>query len=231
LALRLSLLPYPGSHASVHVPLLHARTPLAWPHTLPHVPQFSTSEAVGVSQPSDTKLLQLPQPGTHPAMVHEPPEQPAAAFARVHTVGQAPQCSGSALRSTSHPLFALPSQLANPELHVGVQRPLAHAVVPLGLLQEMPQAPQCKTVLIGASHPFAALASQSPKPASHDPIEQVPVVQDSEAFGTLHTEPQAPQLVSEVRGVSHPLLTFPSHEPHPAEQVGAQAPEVQAVAP
>jgi hypothetical protein len=63
------------------------------------------------------------------------------------------------------------------------------------------------------------------------PSVQVPVLHDAAAFGNEQATPQSPQSVRVRMLRSQPLLRFESQLLKPAEQVGLQAPEVQAVLP
>jgi hypothetical protein len=95
--------------------------------------------------------------------------------------------------------------------------------VPCELVHELPQALQCVTLPSVVSQPFAACASQLPKPASHAPRLHVPLAHDSAAFPNEQTTPQPPQSVSVVVGVSQPSSGFPLQFAKPAAQVGAQS--------
>src|SRR5207245_5304888 len=87
----------------------------------------------------------------------------------------------------------------------------------------LPQAPQlARSRLTSTSQPLATLPSQSAKPArqekSHAPPWQVDV-----AFGRRGQElPQAPQLLTSSRGVSHPSLRL---SPLQSAKPGAQTPD------
>jgi hypothetical protein len=73
-----------------HFPALHAS--LAWfvLHAAPHPPQFASSVAVLVSQPSATFALQSPKPALH-AMAQRPAAQEGAPFRLEQTAPHAPQ--------------------------------------------------------------------------------------------------------------------------------------------
>ena len=85
-------------------------------------------------------------------------------FAFTQVAPQAPQFEESVSVLVSQPLAALPSQLAAPALHEGVQTPDTQEVVPWGLAHVAPHAPQFEVVLSEVSQPEMALLSQSPKP-------------------------------------------------------------------
>jgi hypothetical protein len=107
---------------------------------------------------------------------------------------------------------------------VGSQTPEVHLVVPLALVQLLPQAPQFVVVVRLASQPFVrASPSQLPQPTLQM-IEQAPSEQAAEPLavlqGLLH-EPQCPSVICVL--VSQPLAFTPSQLPQPA----LQAPRMQ----
>jgi len=63
------------------------------------------------------------------------------------------------------------------------------------------------------------------------PIVQVPVLHDAAAFANEHGTPQSPQSVVVRMLRSQPLFRFESQLLKPVAQLGAQAPDVQAVVP
>ena len=93
--------------------------------------------------------------------------------------------------------------------------------VPCALVHVSPQPEQFEVVPSGVSQPGALV--QSTKPALQPTRAQLPVAQDSLAFGRSQTALQAPQLVSEVRLASQPLSGFPSQSLKPGSQVGVQS--------
>jgi hypothetical protein len=105
------------------------------------------------------------------------------------------------------------------------------AAVALAGLHETPQPPQLLKVFSWVSQPLVGLPSQSPYPALHEAIWQVPVEQVPVALAGLHETPQPPQLLVVFSGVSHPLFGLPSQSPYPAAQVGTHTPLVQVVVP
>lgn len=123
-----------------HVPPVHV---FGLAQALPHAPHDAADVSRFVSQPlvaivsqSAKRALQLPISQT-------PLEQAAVAFATVHTFVQPPQCIGSPSRSASQPFAALPSQSANPRLHVNPQAPAVHVAAAFaGTTQALPHAPQ-----------------------------------------------------------------------------------------
>jgi hypothetical protein len=121
----------------------------------------------------------------------------------------------------SQPSETLPLQLANPGLHaVMVQNPLTHAADAFGGAHTAPQAPQLLVlVAMFVSHPFAAMWSQSAKPAAQTSWH-VPFTQEAVAFGPeAQTWPQAPQLLMLVlMFVSQPSVALLLQSAKPGEQ-------------
>ena len=100
--------------------------------------------------------------------------------------------------------------------------------VALAREQDVPQPPQLVSDVSAVSQPFAATASQLPKPALHAPSVQVPVAQLALAFARAHAMPHIPQLAVVVSGASHPFEAFRSQLPKPALHVtSAQLPLAQ----
>jgi hypothetical protein len=99
--------------------------------------------------------------------------------------------------------------------------PPEHAGVAFGSEHAVAQAPQFATdVRVSTSQPFAAFASQLPKPALQGPSAQTPDAHVAIAFANAHALPQAPQFAIEVwMLVSHPLAVFPSQSARPGEHV------------
>jgi hypothetical protein len=135
-----------------------------------------------------------------------------------HVVPHAPQFAALAERSVSHPFAAFPSQSPNPAAHVVVHVPLAHDGTACGALaQTAPHAPQCAGLLrVSVSHPFAPVASQSPKPGRHANAH-APAMQSAAAFaGAEQVMPHAPQFVALLSEASHPFIGVSSQSPNPA---------------
>jgi hypothetical protein len=132
----------------------------------------------------------------------------------------------------SQPLIGFPSQLPVPPLHVGEQLPPVQTVLPFGLVQSVPQAPQCASVVERlVSQPLLRLASQLPKPSEHSGVH-TPETHEVVPFGFVQPVPHAPQfdrLVS--RFVSQPLLGLLSQLANPVLHEGVQAPAVHVVGP
>jgi hypothetical protein len=95
--------------------------------------------------------------------------------------------------SVSQPLFGLPSQLANPNVQLGLHMPDAQAFVPWAFVHARPQAPQFVLVRRAASQPFATFVSQLPKFVLHV-IAQAPATHVAVPLLLLQPLPQAPQL-------------------------------------
>lgn len=87
-----------------------------------------------------------------------------------------------------------------------------------------PQPPQFIVVVIEVSQPFAAVPSQSAKPALQAPRAQEPAVQRAVALGYEHTRPHIPQLLTVPRLVSQPLAGSPSQSPKPLLHVKLHRP-------
>lgn len=114
---------------------------------------------------------------------------------------------------------------------MGEQAPDTHAVVPNGLLQPAPQAPQFWVVDSAVSHPFEARPSQLPKPLLQA-IAQVELLHDGVPWFELHACPHAPQLVRLfAESVSQPLLLFPSQSLNAPVHTGVHTPATQLVVP
>jgi hypothetical protein len=96
-------------------------------------------------------------------MPHTPATQLGVAPPGVgQTLPQVPQWLTLVWVLTSHPLAALPSQLAKPPEQTMPQVPPLHVAVPLLLLHTLPHAPQFATLVpVETSQPLAALLSQS----------------------------------------------------------------------
>jgi hypothetical protein len=159
--------------------------------------------------------------------------QRAAALAgSAQTIPQTPQFAVLVRRSTSQPFAAFASQLAKPPLHANVHIPAAQPTVAPETASQGAQEPQCSGSARGStSHPFAAFASQSRRPALQARVQAplthiavVPVV-------AVHAALQAPQLARLVsRSVSQPFVRLASQSPRPASQVNPQLPPTPQVA-
>lgn len=105
-----------------------------------------------------------------------------------HALPHAPQLLRSVVRVTSHPFAGFASQFAFRGRHMKPQVPAMHVgLAPEGALHARRHAPQLAMLVMSASHPFAAFASQSDQPdaqvSPHRPIVHVALVAWS---GTAH---------------------------------------------
>jgi hypothetical protein len=151
----------PGAQVIPHRPAAQIGVPLFALHTLVHEPQCVGSAFRFTSQPFAALPSQFAKPGLQ-VIPHAPAVQVAAPLFVLQAVTQAPQWVGSALRFTSQPFAALPSQFPNPALQVMPQTPALHVAVPFVELQVPPQLPQCAgSTLRFTSQPFEASPSQS----------------------------------------------------------------------
>jgi hypothetical protein len=127
------------------------------------------SVLVSVSHPVAGMRSQSPKPALH-VIAHEPPAHALDALARTsQTAPHIPQCALLVLVSTH-----APEQLLWP-----IAQPLAHIPViasQLGVAPEhtRPHVPQLDGEESEASQPFAALPSQSAKPAAHESAQRPP---------------------------------------------------------
>ncbi len=201
-----------------------------------HEPQFTGSTSVLTSQPSLGFMLQsasgrtqLPTPHT-PALHVGPP--PAGTG---HTLPQRPQLLREVLRLTSQPLTGLPSQSANPGLHLANRHaPSAQSLTALAKLQTRPHMPQLlASPRMLTSHPSIKLRLQSAKPALQVP-PHMPPTQVALPLATIgHIRPHIPQLlVSVVRLVSQPSPTLLLQSPNPGPHIAmVHAPPTHAALP
>ena len=198
--------------------------------TTPHEPQLVVVARL-VSQPSVLFALQFANPELH-TIEQTPAVQTEVELGRVgQTTPHEPQLVVVA-RLVSHPFEVFPSQSTKPGLQLTrVQLPLTHAVVALGAVQILPQAPQLFVlVLISISHPSALFALQFLKFVLQLTIEQTPPTHAAVAFGSAHAFPHVPQFAKLVfRIVSQPLVLMPSQFAKPVKQVNEQTPAVHVV--
>ena len=115
----------------------------------------------------------------HVPIAHDPELHDAPALEKLHACPHVPQLPRLVAVFVSHPFAGLLSQSPQPELHVPIAHdPLLHAAPAFAKLHALPQSPQLPTLaLMFVSHPFAALPSQLPKPATHAARPHVPLVQ------------------------------------------------------
>jgi hypothetical protein len=207
----------PALHVGTHEPAVQTVVPCPFKQVSPQAPQFAVVFS-GVSQPLRASPSQLPKPELHVGL-QAPPTHAVGPFRLVQGWPQPPQCAVVDWVLVSHPLFALPSQLPNPALHVGVQDPLGHVVEPFAFEHVVPQTPQFVVVFKDASQPSVMSPSQLPKLALQL-IEQAPRAQPGVPFALEQEVPQAPQLETLVCVLtSQPLAATPSQLPNPAVHV------------
>lgn len=198
-------------------------------HARPHAPQFVTFAAVCASHPSANCESQFDHPALHAEMAQDPDEHSDVALGAEHTVEQVPQWSLLVFRFVSQPAAPV-SQSPQPLSHVIVHTPVAHPGVPCALLHAVVHEPQCSTSpSTPASHPFAALLSQSANPVSQF-SSQLPATHAAVACGfAVHSAPHPPQLDVLVSVLdSQPFASLPSQFAYPASQLARwQSPDVQ----
>jgi hypothetical protein len=215
-------LPSPGWHeAKPQTPAMQFGVPPAEGQTAPQPPQLFTSEARTASQPFDSIPSQLAYPALH-TMPHEEPLHVAVPCCALQVVPHAPQLLGEVLVSVSQPFAAMPSQSANGAMQLLTAHvPFEHDTTACGRLHAVLHAPQwLGSVLRLASHPSAALPSQSPKPDEHA-MEHFPPLQLGVPFVPLQAMPHAPQFAALLEvSTSQPFVALPSqsangfvHEP------------------
>ncbi len=162
---------------SLHVPAMQAGMPFGGAmQAFMQPPQFMGSVATFASQPSATILLQSANPMLHDAMAHVPFTHEGVPFGAAHGWLHAPQLFTSLDVATEHPEANNPSQFEKPASQEAIAHlPAMHAPVPFNTVaQEVPQAPQlAMSESRAASHPFAAILSQSAKPGSQEAITHV----------------------------------------------------------
>jgi len=180
------------------------------------------------SQPSATLALQSFHPAVHDATVQVLATHAGVPLVTVQLLAHAPQFVRDVRMSISQPFDDAPSQLPNPALHANPHVEPVHVLLALVTAgHTAPQPPQFVVdVRVSVSQPFAAMASQLPRPAAHDATVHIPAAHADVANGSEHNVAQEPQLATDVRtSVSQPLAVFPSQLPNPALQLAiAQAP-------
>jgi hypothetical protein len=227
-----SQLPRPGLQKSMrHIPVPQVAAAPARVHATPQPPQLA-SEVRAVSHPSTSDMLQLPQPASQLETAQVPVVHVSVEFGRTQAVPQVPQ-SVTVRMDVSQPLESMLSQSSRPTLQLPMlQTPVEQSAVANAREHVIPQPPQFASVRVLVSQPSATLPLQSAQPALHETISHVPVVQLPLAFAGAHAIPQAPQLVSVLTRVSHPLALMPSQLPYPtAQSVSVHAPVAQEAVP
>jgi hypothetical protein len=192
---------------TTHAPPSHAAVALASAQVLPQRPQLVAAVSRLVSQPLVPLPSQSPKPAAqvkpHAPAVHAGVALAGDGHARPHT----PQWLSDDV-STAHE----PAQLVSPAAHVERHTPAEHTSPAAHARPHVPQAARSDCVL--TSHPSAAMALQSAKPALQAK-PQAPAAQVAVALaGAVHALPQRPQLVTSARvSDSHPLARMPSQLP------------------
>ena len=144
-------------------PAEQVAVPFVLLHTAAQALQWAGSAFRLISQPFAERPSQSAYPALQVAITQAPAVHPDVAFARLHTVPQAPQLLAVVLVLVSQPLTMLLSQLPYGAVQVMPQLPLPQNGAPFVLLQPVPQAPQfAKSVLKLVSQPLARLLSQFP---------------------------------------------------------------------
>ena len=155
-------------------------------------------------------------------MPHEPEEH---TWPPPHPIPQPPQLPLSVCVSTSHPLAAVPSQLAKPGLHAPMTHVPVEQVAPaLGKLHWIPHPPQLFTSLpcVAVSQPLLAMPSQLPYPLAQETTAQaLDEHASTETFGRAQTLAQLPQWFTSVLS----LTQLPAQLVSPPPHVVVQAPE------
>jgi hypothetical protein len=204
---------------TAHVPPTHAAVAFKVEQTLPQLPQLDGEIVRLVSQPSEARPLQSPQPALHEAIPQPPFVHIGVPFATVQTLPHAPQFWTSARTFFSQPSEVMLLQFPKPALQLAtVQVLFEHPAVPLETVQTLLHAPQLFGLLeVEVSQPSDAWLLQLPKPGSQDRTAHVPLTHASLAFCRLQTLPHAPQLEVELRTfVSQPFDGLPSQSLNPA---------------
>jgi hypothetical protein len=207
----------PLEHTGLHAPATQEVVPLALAHCVLQAPQCAAFVFRLASQPFCGSPSQDAKPVEHTG-AQRPATQDVVPLAFAQALPHAPQLPALVCVLVSHPLFGLPSQLANPGEQLGLQTPALQDVVPLAFVHAAPQAPQLAGVVSWVSQPLEALPSQLPNPAAHA-MEQTPAVHAGVPLAPLHAVPHVPQLLTLVcRFDSQPLPPAPSQLPNPALQ-------------
>jgi len=129
----------------------------------------------------------------------EPPER--------QRLPQRPQWTRSRRTSTSQPFAATWSQSAKPALQAMMRHaPFAQEAMALGRLQRLSQPPQwLASVWVSTSQPLGLVLSQLAKPAKHEAMVHMPLVQALAALASAQRLSQAPQWFGIVGSTHAPL--------------------------
>jgi hypothetical protein len=118
---------------------------------------LSGSRAVLTSQPFDATRSQSIYPGLQDKIPQLAPLQEGVACGKVHTWPQPPQLFGSLPVSTSHPVAAILSQSAKPDVQDEVaQLDPVHEDVAWAKMHTLPQPPQLLWSLVEFTHSVPA---------------------------------------------------------------------------
>jgi hypothetical protein len=149
-----SQLANPAEQLGLQRPDAHAVVPCALVQASPHAPQFALVRSA-TSQPFAAFLSQSPKFEAQ-AIEQAPSTHAAAPLLLLQTLPQTLQLLTFVCVLTSHPLPALPSQLANPAAQAPrVHAPDVHDAEAFASAQAAPQAPQFERVVRGDSQPVA----------------------------------------------------------------------------
>jgi hypothetical protein len=216
---------------TAQLPALQAGAPFATAHTWPQPPQFATSPAVLISQPSAGLVLQSVKPGSHAAMAHTSPTHSGVPLATAQATPQPPQLATSISMLISQPSTGLVLQSRKPGSHAAMAHTSpTHSGVPLATAQATPQPPQLATSMSALiSQPSTGLALQSRKPGSQLATSHAALTHSGVPLGTAHATPQPPQFASSVSVLtSQPSAGLALQSSNPALQSAiAQAPAAQ----
>ncbi len=181
---------------------------------LPQRPQWATSVASVVSQPSPAVALQSAKPALHGPIAQTPAEHVAAALAKEHARPQAPQLDTVVvevgLAAVGHHAVAVAeARAARAER---AHAPDAQVALAFAKEHALPQRPQCDALAANStSQPLVATPSQLPKPAPHAPIAHTPEAQLAAALAYAQRLPHAPHDATSVLVlVSQPFPAMPS---------------------
>lgn len=216
-----SQLDQPGEQARIEqLPAAHVAVALAREHVVPHSPQL-LSVLRGVSQPVESCESQSAKPSSQVVISQVSDSQVSVALASEQGAPHAPQLL-SVVTGVSQPLASMPSQLDQPASHERIPHtPEPQEAVALARVHAVPQPPQSLRVRMFVSQPLVSRSSQSSNPAEQEETRQVPDEQSPLPDAGAQTEPQLPQSLSVLSGVSQPLASIPSQFDQPALQVSS----------
>ncbi len=215
----------PGLHVPIaHVPERHTGVALGSEQALPQLPQCIVLEVVS-TQLSPQRTAGAVQPDTHmpiPAVSH-------TGVVPEHARPHRPQFVTESSRA-SQPFIALPSQSPKPGRQGYSQPRIPQVATALRRISSAQRVPHARQLSIEsgrsrrASHPLAALRSQSPRPGSQV-IPHIPALHVADPPAAEHALPQRPQCAALVRmSTSQPFIAFPSQLAKPMSQRSSQVP-------